>query len=151
MKDLKSYINYLESRNRLIKVNDKVDPELEITAFTDKANKENVYESKTLLFNDVKGYGMPVVTNLFGSMSSLLEMFSSTYANELLYNLSSMKSQGAKFSLVRGAKMMVDSKPKYIESQLSKYQKFPNLDHIPQLKQGIAQRRQRTLLIFQDR
>ncbi len=134
MKDLRDYLKYLQSKGRLITINDRVNTELEITAYTDRANRDNVYESKTLLFTNVKDHNMPVVTNLFGSLSTMNELFSNTYANELLYNLSALKSQSGKISLIKTSKLLIDSKPKIIESQLSKYLTIPNLDHLPIIK-----------------
>ncbi len=130
MKDLRDYVKYLSSRHRLLEINEEVDPDLEISAFTDVAARESVYESKTLLFNNVKGYSIPVVTNLFGSMSSVKELFSNSYASELLGSLGSLKSKG-KISLVKGSKMFLDSKPKLVESQLGRYRRLNGLDELP--------------------
>ncbi len=131
MKDLRDYLKYLASRGRLLNIYNDVDPELEITAFTDRANRESVYESKTLMFSHVRGSSIPVVTNLFGSLSTLNELFSNSYANELLQNLPSIKAQAGKLSVIRGSKMLIDSKPKVIESQLGKYEQLKSLDELP--------------------
>jgi 4-hydroxy-3-polyprenylbenzoate decarboxylase len=130
MKDLRDYIGYLSGKRRLLTIGEEVDPDLEIAAFTDRANRESVYESKTLLFNKVRGYDIPVVTNLFGSMSTVRELFSDTYANELLGDLGSLKSKG-KISLVKGSRMFLNSKPKLVASRLDKYAKMEGLDELP--------------------
>ncbi len=132
--DLPSYIKYLDSKDRLIDVKRTVSPELEITAFTDKANRVSRHESKALLFSDVLGYDIPVVTNLFGSSSSLQELFGSTYAKELLSNISAIKSQKAGLPLIKSAKMLMSSKPKVVAFQNGKYQRLKSLDELPILK-----------------
>ncbi len=134
MKDLSDYIKYLQSKGRLQTIREKVSTELEITAYTDRANQERVYESKTLLFNDVENYNVPVVTNLFGSLTTVRELFANSYANEFLSNLHLYKSRAATPSLIKGSRMLLDSKPKMIDSQHAKYHKLPNLDHLPIIK-----------------
>jgi len=124
IKDLADYISYLSARGRLRKIRESVNPELEITAYTDRADREQPYESKALLFQSVEGYGIPVATNLFGSLTTLSELFENTYAKELLSNLDAIKSQRARPSIIKSGKMMMDAKPKTIESRLSKYQKL---------------------------
>jgi 4-hydroxy-3-polyprenylbenzoate decarboxylase len=134
MKDLRGYLDYLKEHGRLISVDNEVNPELEITAYTDRANRAHLYESKTLLFAHVRGHSIPVATNLFGSISTLRELFSSSYANEILSNISSMKGSSGKFSVLKGTKMLMDSKPKIIESRLNKYQQLKGLDELPIIK-----------------
>jgi 4-hydroxy-3-polyprenylbenzoate decarboxylase len=131
-KDLRDYIRYLYKKGRIIEINDTVKPDLEITAYTDAASREGT--GKTLLFNNVEGSRMPVVTNLFASASSLEELFGGTYATELLSKASRIKSQSAKISMIKGAKMLLDSKPKIVASQLRKYKKLKSLHDLPVLK-----------------
>lgn len=134
IKDLSDYIRYLNARSRLRKIGIPVDPELEITAYTDLADREQPYESKTLLFQNVSGYDIPVATNLLASLSTLSELFQNTYARELLSNLDAIKSQRARPSIIKSGKMLMDAKPKAIESQLGKYRKMASLDELPILK-----------------
>lgn len=134
MKDLREYLKYLSDKRMLLNVYNDVNPELEITAYTDRANRESVYESKTLMFTHVKGSSIPVVTNLFGSMSTLKELFSSSYASEILTNLNSIKAQSGKISVVRTSKLFLDSKPKLVSSQLKKYEQLRSLDDLPIIK-----------------
>ncbi|MCW6159669.1 MAG: UbiD family decarboxylase [Candidatus Micrarchaeales archaeon] len=132
--DLADYIRYLNARGRLRKIGIPVSPELEITAYTDIADRERPYESKALLFQNVDGYNIPVATNLFGSLTTLNELFGNTYARELLSNLDAMKSQRIRPSIIKSGKMLMDAKPKVVESQLGKYQKLGSLDELPILK-----------------
>ena len=132
--DLQEYVRYLYKKGRLLEINEKVSPELQITAFTDASSRHGAQEGKTLLFNDVDGSDMPVVTNLFASNSSMKELFSNTYASELLGQMSKLKSQSAKLSAVKGVKMLMDSKPKLIAQQLRKYRRLSSLHELPILK-----------------
>ena len=130
--DLAEYIRYLNARGRLRKIGIPVSSELEITAYTDLAGREMPYESKALLFQNVEGYSdIPVATNLFGSITTLNELFENTYAKELLSNIDAIKSQRARPSIIKGGKMLVDAKPKVVASQLSKYRKLSSLDELP--------------------
>ncbi len=127
--DLRSYIEYLSKKGRLVNVRAPVDLELEVTAFTDIAGKSNRYESKSLLFHNVKGYDIPIITNLFGSTSTLNELFKAPYINELL---SGIKSQH--FNLIEGAKTMLSAKPKIVKSNLGNYTRQESLSALPILK-----------------
>jgi 4-hydroxy-3-polyprenylbenzoate decarboxylase len=69
--DLREFINELEKRGELKKINLEVDPELEITEIADRTVKS---EGPALFFENVKGtfsgkYGnkIPLVINLFGT------------------------------------------------------------------------------------
>jgi len=66
-RDLKDFINKLKQENELLEINTPVSSELEITEITDRASKEQGMQNKALLFNNVEGYNMPVLTNAFGS------------------------------------------------------------------------------------
>ncbi len=134
IKDLPDYLAYLEKRNRLLRVQGNVSADLEITAFTDRANREKRYESKSLFFTSVDGYDIPVVTNLFGSTNTLRELFQGSYATEILGNMHAFKSQRKAPSLLKGAKMFMSAKPKAVPSQLSKYRKLKDLGDLPILK-----------------
>ena len=132
--DLREYLYYLQGKGRLVTIKEPVDSELEVTAFTDKASRADPYNGKTLVFTNVKGSEMPVVTNLFGSLSTLNELFGANYLRELLVNINAIKSQSKGISLLKGAKMMRDAKPKVIGSRLSGYKKLEGLNRLPLLK-----------------
>ncbi len=132
--DLRSYLGYLSSKDRLLRIRERVNPALEITGFTDKADRESRYESKTLYFEDVEDSNVPVVTNLFGSMSTLRELFSNSYASQVLSNLNSIKSQSAGLSLVKGAKALMDAKPKIEKFEAKRFDELRDLGELPILK-----------------
>lgn len=73
-KDLREFIIALEKIGELKRVKPQVDPILEISAITDKVSKSYVPAcgvaatgGQALLFEDVKGSNLPVLTNAFGS------------------------------------------------------------------------------------
>jgi 4-hydroxy-3-polyprenylbenzoate decarboxylase len=63
-RNLGEFVSLLESRGQLRRVSAAVDPELEITEITDRVVKDG---GPALLFEDVKGAAMPLVTNLMGT------------------------------------------------------------------------------------
>ena len=66
-KDLREFINVLESRHLLKRITAEVDANLEITEITDRVSKMKGKDNVALLFEHVKGYNMPVLMNAFGS------------------------------------------------------------------------------------
>ena len=66
-KDLREFINVLEERRLLKRIKTPVDANLEITEITDRVSKFKDHRNVALLFENVKRYDMPVLTNAFGS------------------------------------------------------------------------------------
>ncbi|MFR3239797.1 MAG: menaquinone biosynthesis decarboxylase [Megamonas funiformis] len=73
--DLREFINALESRGMLKRIKTPVDCNLEITEITDRVSKMEGKKNVALLFENVKGYNMPVLMNAFGSMERLALAF----------------------------------------------------------------------------
>ena len=67
-KDLREFISFLEQKGLLKRIKTEVSAELEITEITDRVVKSG---GPALLFENVKGYDMPVVTNLMGTMERM--------------------------------------------------------------------------------
>lgn len=63
-RDLREFINNLEQLGELRRINVPISPHLEMTSFCDKVLKN---AGPAILFNQVPGYQMPVLGNLFGS------------------------------------------------------------------------------------
>ena len=70
-KDLREFIDELEQRGLLKRITAEVDCELEITEITDRVSKMEGEKNVALLFENVKGYDMPVLMNAFGSMERM--------------------------------------------------------------------------------
>ncbi|MDV6316751.1 4-hydroxy-3-polyprenylbenzoate decarboxylase [Idiomarina sp. HP20-50] len=62
--DLRDFIALLEERGELKRIQQPIDPYLEITEISDRTLKA---EGPALLFENVKGHDMPVLANLFGT------------------------------------------------------------------------------------
>ena len=73
--DLREFIHALESRGMLKHIKTPVDCNLEITEITDRVSKMEGKKNVALLFENVKGYDMPVLMNAFGSMDRLALAF----------------------------------------------------------------------------
>ena len=69
--DLREFIAALESRGWLKRITQSVDCELEITEITDRVSKMQGDKNVALLFENVKGYDIPVLINAFGSMERM--------------------------------------------------------------------------------
>ena len=70
-KDLREFISALEKRGMLKRIYTEVDCNLEITEITDRISKMEGDKNVALLFENVKGYDMPVLMNAFGSMERM--------------------------------------------------------------------------------
>ncbi|MFC2469031.1 MAG: menaquinone biosynthesis decarboxylase, partial [Negativicutes bacterium] len=66
-KDLREFIAALEARGWLRRIRAEVEAELEITEITDRVSKLEGADNVALLFENVRGYEMPVLMNAFGS------------------------------------------------------------------------------------
>ncbi len=72
-KDLRDYIKFMEERGKIIHIEDEVDPVLEIAEISRRATYANL---PPILFEKVKNYdGWKVLTNVFGSMESVYDVF----------------------------------------------------------------------------
>src|SRR5688572_33128664 len=63
-KDLREFIKMLEQTGELKRIKLAVDPNLEITEICDRTLRQ---QGPALLFENPKGYSMPVLGNLFGT------------------------------------------------------------------------------------
>ena len=68
--DLNDLVADLDKRRLLTRIVDPVDPDLEIAAVTDRACKSSG-GGPALLFENPRGFDMPVVTNVFGSLERM--------------------------------------------------------------------------------
>src|SRR5438093_11465641 len=68
--DLADFLADLARRGLLARIGEPVSPDLEIAAVTDRACK-SANGGPALLFERPAGFGMPVATNVFGSMERM--------------------------------------------------------------------------------
>ena len=66
MRDLREFLKVLEKEGELLRIKEPISPILEITEFTDRVSKLPK-GGKALLFENVEGYSIPVLTNMLGS------------------------------------------------------------------------------------
>jgi 4-hydroxy-3-polyprenylbenzoate decarboxylase len=62
--DLRSFISFLEQQGELVRITQEIDPDLEMTEISDRTLRA---KGPALLFENPKGYSMPVLCNLFGT------------------------------------------------------------------------------------
>ena len=67
MKDLREFINLLDAREQLLRIEHPVSAHLEITEITDRISKSEPSDNKALLFENVSGSNVPLLINAFGS------------------------------------------------------------------------------------
>jgi len=63
-KDLRDFINALESAGELVRINTEVNPALEVTEICDRVLRKN---GPALLFENTTGSNIPLLANLFGT------------------------------------------------------------------------------------
>lgn len=63
-RDLRDFLSLLEKRGQLKRITQSVDPYLEMTEIADRTLRAG---GPALLFENPKGYDMPVLCNLFGT------------------------------------------------------------------------------------
>jgi 4-hydroxy-3-polyprenylbenzoate decarboxylase len=68
--DLRDFIKALDTDDDLLRIKEEVDPKLEITEILDRAVKEG---GPAVLFENVKGYTVPVLGNVMGTHRRMLQ------------------------------------------------------------------------------
>ncbi|AIN46958.1 4-hydroxy-3-polyprenylbenzoate decarboxylase [Candidatus Palibaumannia cicadellinicola] len=68
-RNLREFLNILEQRGKLKRISLPVDPYLEMTEIADRTLRAN---GPALLFEHPKGYSMPVLCNLFGTIERIV-------------------------------------------------------------------------------
>lgn len=98
-KDLRSYIKYLEDNlpGELVRVKKPVDPSWEVSAFVCRLQAEDRYPA--VLFENVQGCEMPILTNLFASRQRLAAALGTT-PDRLLSEYMKREDQALKTRLV---------------------------------------------------
>lgn len=143
-KDLREFISELESRGLLKRITAPVDCELEITEITDRVSKMTGDKNVALLFENVKGYDMPVLMNAFGSMERMAIAFGvekvDDVADEIREVLKlpyiSLQNKMDLLSIIPTAKRAINF-PKYVKNGPCKeviIKDQPSLDKFPILK-----------------
>lgn len=142
--DLREFIRALEERGWLKRITEPVDCELEITEITDRVSKLSGDKNVALLFENVKGYDIPVLMNAFGSMERMALAFGVDKIDDVAAELKgifslpyiSMENKMDLLKLIPMAKRAVNF-PKYIKNapcQEVIIKDQPSLDKFPILQ-----------------
>jgi 4-hydroxy-3-polyprenylbenzoate decarboxylase len=146
MKDLREFIDLLETKNELVRINHPVSAHLEITEITDRISKSPAENNKALLFENVIGSDLPVLINAFGNrrrMSWALGVNDLEQLNERLAALLDLRlPDGFRKMLVRGQELLevlrsIGMGPKMVKNgpaqDIVEVEK-PSLDFLPILQ-----------------
>ena len=142
-KDLREFIADLENRGLLKRIKTEVDCELEITEITDRVSKMEGRRNVALLFENVKGYDMPVLMNAFGSYERMalalgvekLDDIAEEIREILKIPYVSLQNKFSVVSLLPLAKKAINF-PKYVKNAPCQevIMEEPDLDKLPILK-----------------
>jgi 4-hydroxy-3-polyprenylbenzoate decarboxylase len=87
---LREFVALLEEQGQLKRISAPVSAELEITEITDRISKGSSGSNVALLFEQVKGYEMPVLINAFGSAQRMAWALGVDDLNDLERRLSAL-------------------------------------------------------------
>jgi len=142
-KDLRDFIEELEKRHLLKRIKVPVDAELEITEITDRVSKFRDSRNVALLFENVRGYDIPVLTNMFGSYERMalalgvdkLDDAANDIRELLKLPYISLKNRMSIVSIISTGSKVINF-PKYVKNAPCQevVEEKPNLDKIPILK-----------------
>ena len=88
MTSLRKFVQKLEEQEQLVRIHRQVSAELEITEIVDRVSKGKELHNKALLFDNVHGYDIPVLINMFGSAERMAMALHVHELEELDLNLS---------------------------------------------------------------
>lgn len=89
-RDLRDFIRRLDEHGQLKRISVPVSSELEITEITDRVSKGPAEKNVALLFENVSGTSMPVLTNAFGSARRMAWALGVEDLDDLATNLERM-------------------------------------------------------------
>ena len=116
--DIRQFIDFLDHKGDLRRISEKVSPELEITEIVDRVVKD---KGPALLFENVEGYDVPILINIFGSHQRMAWALGVNNINEIT-------------DRVRGLLNLVEGPP---EGLMNKINLLKNLFGIARTKPNI--------------
>ena len=117
--DLRDWIDHLRRQGELVEVSAEVDPHLEIAEITDRVTKAG---GPALLFTNVRGSGMPLLINQFGTERRMCMAFGVDDLDELGRRVTDVLEMQPPEGLVdkvralQKLKSLADSRPKTVSS-----------------------------------
>jgi 4-hydroxy-3-polyprenylbenzoate decarboxylase len=139
-KDLREFIEVLEKKRMLRRIKTEISAELEITDILDRTVKSN---GPALLFENVKGYKIPVFANAFGTMERMCLALGVDNLDEIGERIQKLLEFEAPSGIWEGIKMLpqvtelTSFAPKYVKSGPCKeviLKEGFSLDEFPVLK-----------------
>ncbi len=118
-KDLREFIEVLEKKGLLRRIKTEISAELEITEILDRTVKSN---GPALLFENVKGYKIPVFANAFGTMERMCLALGVDNLDEIGERIQKLLEFEAPSGIWEGIKMLpqvaelTSFAPKYVKS-----------------------------------
>lgn len=103
---LNDFIETLKANNELLEIDAAVSCDLEITEITDRASKELDFPNKALLFKNVIGYDVPVLTNAFGSYERIKLALGGLYPEDIAARIESLMIKEIKGGLLGSLSML---------------------------------------------
>ena len=132
--DLRTYLNFLEKNGELVHVIDEVDPDLELTYIL--SEEERIGKKRAMVFDNVRGYDIPVTGNLFSTDKRLEYILGDTPYNIGLKLRNLVRIPDDTESMIsRGLEMMRELsgiKPKVYQRKASEFDVLePDLSKYP--------------------
>lgn len=116
-KDLRDFIRILENQGELKKVSFPINPDLEVTEVACRTLKS---EGPALLFTNPKGYSIPLLCNLFGTIHRIM------LGIGIDKNITSLRDIGQLFAFLKEPQL-----PTGLRDFLSKMPHFSRILHMP--------------------
>ncbi len=142
--DLLEYVNAIDARGELNRVSTEVDPNLEVAEIMRRLMYSN--KKPAVMFENVKGYDIPIIGNAFGSMDLLkiaLDIHDFSEIGQRIVNLTKLKMPGGVIGKIKmlpklseiseyGPKT-VDKGPvqEIINTKNPSFEKFPIIKSFP--------------------
>ncbi|HEX9115029.1 MAG TPA: UbiD family decarboxylase domain-containing protein, partial [Anaerolineae bacterium] len=89
-RDLREFVARLDAAGELVRIKASVSAQLEISAIVDRVSKGPAGQNRALLFENVRGYDVPVLINAFGSARRMAWALGVEDLNELAANLGAL-------------------------------------------------------------
>lgn len=141
IKNLREYIKLLEEAGELKRITQEVDSNLEITEIADRMVRRN---GPALLFENIKGFSIPILINAFGSLKRIaiaLEVKDIEEVSKRIEDILNLKPRegliGTFSSLINIINELKDAKTKLVKKASCKEEihiKYASLEEFPIMK-----------------
>lgn len=134
--DLHEFVAFLEAKGQLVRITQPVSPFLEITEITDRTTKGG---GPALLFENVRGFDVPVAINLYGSEQRMAWALGAEHIDEVVARLEEFVKTAPpatfheKLRMLPRLKQIADMLPRSVKSAPCQevVVEPPSLAHLP--------------------